>query len=118
MRINHLNLRVASVARSRDFYVTHFGLAEYVWHGDVLFLRDAAGMDFGLMADGPPVPSDTFHFGFRLETPEAVTAAHARLAAAGVSITEPLTDEGDLRYFRCADPDGYAIEVYWEPQPA
>jgi len=114
MRLNHLNLRVASVERSRAFYVEHFGLAEQAWHGEALFLTDGGGMDFALMADAPPTPSDTFHFGFRLDGRVAVAATHARLAAAGVAIVEPLTDEGDLVYFRCADPDGYIIEVYWE----
>ncbi|HEY0436095.1 MAG TPA: VOC family protein, partial [Phenylobacterium sp.] len=101
-----------------EFYARHFGLADFVWHGHVLFMRDGRGMDFAL--DPSPAgqaPPDWFHFGFRLDSAAAVEALFARLEGAGAAIREPLTREDDLVYFRCADPDGYGIEVYWEPQP-
>jgi hypothetical protein len=39
------------------------------------------------------------------------------MGEAGATITEALVEEEDLVFFRCADPDGYSIEVYWEPEP-
>jgi catechol 2,3-dioxygenase-like lactoylglutathione lyase family enzyme len=117
--INHLHLKVSSVARSKAFYARHFGLTEHVWHGDMVFMRDRAGMDLALApAAEPERMPDWFHFGFRLESVAAVEALHDELAAAGVPMVEPLAREPDLISFRCSDPDGYAIEVYWEPQPA
>ncbi|HZZ34280.1 MAG TPA: VOC family protein [Caulobacteraceae bacterium] len=116
MRLNHLHLHVASVDRAAEYYGRHFGLTRHVWHDDILFLRDEAGMDLAL-APGPP---DDFppwsHFGFRLETPDEVRALHDRMAAEGATIRTPLTDDGDMLWFRCADPDGHQIEVYWEVQ--
>jgi catechol 2,3-dioxygenase-like lactoylglutathione lyase family enzyme len=115
--INHLHLHVASVERAKAFYARWFGLTPHVWHDDILFMRDASGMDLALA----PGPADEmppwFHFGFRLESPEAVRALHAGLAADGGDIRDLLNEEPDFVWFRCADPDGHLIEVYWEPQP-
>ena len=118
MNLNHLHLHVRSTARSMTFYGRHFGLREHVRHGEVVFMRDESGMDLAL---APAAEADVmppwFHFGFRLETPAAVEALHAALAADGAAIAEPLTYEADMVSFRCRDPDGYLIEVYWEVQP-
>jgi hypothetical protein len=34
--------------------------------------------------------------------------------AAGIEIIEH-DDEADLVSFKCRDPDGHRVEVYWEP---
>src|SRR5579864_9568787 len=117
MQINHLHLKVRSVAPARAFYARFFGLADHVWHGEMLFMRDEAGMDLALAPAEAPEPLPAwFHFGFRLRDAVAVKALHASMAGAGAPITEPLTtDDEGLTFFRCADPDGHAIEVYWEP---
>ena len=36
----------------------------------------------------------------------------------GERLIAPLAEEEGFVWFRCADPDGHAIEVYWEVQPA
>jgi hypothetical protein len=36
------------------------------------------------------------------------------MSDSGVVILKPLYQDDDLVSFRCADPDGYAIEIYWE----
>jgi catechol 2,3-dioxygenase-like lactoylglutathione lyase family enzyme len=115
MQINHLHIHVADVARAAGFYERAFGLKRHVTHGDVLFLRDEAGMDLALAPGTTGELPDWFHFGFRLEGPQAVRDLYARLAADGVSIAAPLSEEPDFVWFRCRDPDGHAIEVYWEP---
>lgn len=117
LALNHLHLHVASVKRAQAFYARHFGLTPHVWHDDILFMRDAAGMDLALA----PGPADRmppwFHFGFRLATPDDVRALHASLIADGADIRTPLSEEPDFVWFRCADFDDHVIEVYWEPQP-
>lgn len=112
MQFNHLHLHVASIDEAAAFYTGHFGFRRHVVQGDgTLFLRDAGGLDLAL-ALGPP---DNFppwaHFGFRLQNAEAVRNLHARLKGADVAIRHPLEEEPG---FRCADPDGHLIEVYWE----
>ena len=119
MDINHLHLKVASVERSRSFYERFFGLRASATHGDILFMRDAAGMDLALAPSAAPEPlPDWFHFGFRLKDAGAVERLYRVLTQAGVAMQQPLErDDQDLTFFRCRDPDGYGIEVYWEPQP-
>ena len=115
MRINHLHLHVRNIGRSRAFYERWFGFREHVQHGPILFLRDDGDLDLALAPDEAPgeLPA-WFHFGFRLESTDAVHALHDQMQEAGVSIAMPFQDWGDLAAFRCADPDGYQIEVYWE----
>jgi catechol 2,3-dioxygenase-like lactoylglutathione lyase family enzyme len=111
--VSHLHLRVADVARSQAFYEEFFDLFEDVWHGDVLFLGDGTGFQLALApGEVEPMPS-WWHFGFRLPLADDVRALQRRFAAAG---HEPLEagDEEALVWFRVRDPDGYAVEVYWE----
>ena len=120
MNLNHLHLHVESPARAAAFYEAWFGMRQLIWHGDMVFMRDEAGMDLALAPHGPggpePLPS-WFHIGFRLSDQPAVEALHARMRAAGAPIREALTVEDDFIYFRTADPDGHLIEVYYEPDP-
>ena len=119
MNLNHIHLRVASAKAAAAFYARHFGMRELVWHGDMVFMRDEAGMDLALAqdADRQPLP-DWFHIGFRLADAGAVAAMHQRMQGEGVPITEALTHAGDLTYFRCRDPDAHTLEIYFEPDPA
>ncbi|MHB8529297.1 MAG: VOC family protein [Caulobacteraceae bacterium] len=119
MDINHLNLRVADAERAARFYERFFGLRRSAAHGEVLFLRDGAGMDLALAPGGAGAsPPSWFHFGFRLASPGEVETLHASLTEAAVPLPAPLSREEDFVWFRCADPDGYTIEVYWEPEPS
>jgi catechol 2,3-dioxygenase-like lactoylglutathione lyase family enzyme len=119
MNLNHLHLKVASVERSQAFYARFFGLRPLVTHGDILFMRDEAGMDLALAPATAPEPlPDWFHFGFRLKDVAAVERLYGVLTDAGVPMKHPLErDDEDLTFFRCRDPDGYSIEVYWETEP-
>jgi len=119
MNLNHIHLHVLSVPKAAAFYARYFGMRELTWHGDMVFMRDPAGMDLALapatsLERFPP----WFHIGFRLGSSAEVKALHGRVASDGVTIKEPCTTEGDLTYFRCLDPDGYQIEVYYEPDPS
>lgn len=119
MNLNHLHIQVRSPERSMAFYARHFGLREFMRHGDVVFLRDGAGMDLALApAEAPPAMPPWFHFGFRQGSAGEVEALHAALVADGAPIAEPLELDAGFAAFRCRDPDGYLIEVYWEVQPA
>lgn len=113
--LNHLHLHVRDVERAWRFYTRHFGFAESVRHGDILFLRNRDGFDLAL-APARAVESfpEWFHFGFRLDSAEAVRSLYRAMQVEGTTIRKPLVDDPDLVSFRCADPDGYGIEVYWE----
>jgi catechol 2,3-dioxygenase-like lactoylglutathione lyase family enzyme len=117
MDVNHLNLRVRDVAACRDFYEAHFGFRPAFQAEGGWFLRGDEGFLLALVPADPhhPLPPG-FHVGFGLDTPEQVGALHRELVAAGRT-TSPLEDhrpgEGYVT-FRCWDPDGTEVEVFWE----
>lgn len=117
MRLNHLNLRVADPAMCRDFYVTHFGFRPAFEAEGGFFLRSDDGFLLALVppADHRPLP-DGFHVGFGTTSPAEVTELHSRLHTAGVSATavDDHRPEEDYVTFRCWDPDGTEVEVFWD----
>lgn len=119
MHLAHLALTVADQERSRRFYETYFGFdagPATRYDDGVLIIRDAAGFDLALSAPAqtPDLPA-FLHFGFAAPEPAAVRALRDRLRADGVSIVET-TDEPGFVGVKCRDPDGYVVEVYWEPR--
>lgn len=116
MRFNHLGLAVRDVERSRRFYETHFGFGAgpaTLYDDGTLIIRDENGFDLALHPTSDPgkLP-DFFHFGF--SCPD-VWERMERLKAEGVTIVEQWKEPG-LDSFKFIDPDGYVVEVYWEPR--
>ena len=115
MDLNHLHLHVRDLEASRRFYERWFSFAERVRHEEILFLRNAEGFDLALVPDAEAHEFPRwFHFGFRLEDASAVRGLRARMKGAGLPGVGDLHAEAELVSFRCADPDGHRIEVYWE----
>ncbi len=115
MRLNHLHLHVTNLAHSQEFYEKYFGFVEHTKHGEIVFLRDAPdGLDLALApADIADAFPEWFHFGFRLESDTAVQTLFTQMQDNACSVA-PLERYDDFVFFRCSDPDGYVIEVYWE----
>lgn len=118
MNLNHVHLHFDSVKEAAAFYARYFGMREHVWHGDMVFMRDGAGMDLAVAPGGAATMPDWFHIGFRLADHDAVKALHDRLKADGATIKALWQKHSDFSFFRCTDPGGYLIEVYYEPDPA
>lgn len=114
MDLNHIHLHVADVARARAFYETYLGFEEKVWHGDILFLTNEERFDLALAPGEAHAFPRWFHFGFRLAPKEAVRSLFDRMREGGASILHPYEDDEEMSFFRCADPDGHGIEIYWE----
>jgi catechol 2,3-dioxygenase-like lactoylglutathione lyase family enzyme len=114
MDLNHLHLHVRNVDRSKSFYESHFGFRERVRHGNILFLRNTSGFDLALVPDRTPLSfPEWFHFGFRLGSARAVHTLHGHMSSKDVQVQDIEEYPGYIT-FRCTDPDGYGIEVYWE----
>jgi catechol-2,3-dioxygenase len=114
MDLNHLHLHVRNVHRSKRFYESYFGFRERVRHGNILFLRNASGFDLALVPDRTPLSfPEWFHFGFRLGSVRAVRMLHGHMSSKGGQV-QGIEEYPGYMTFRCADPDGYGIEVYWE----
>jgi len=109
VNIDHLNLRVHDAAACRAFYEAHFGfrLAFEADDGFLLALVPAAPHQ--------PLP-DGFHVGFTMPSADEVERLHRALSAASVPVGM-LDDERPVEAyvtFRCWDPDGTEIEVFWQ----
>jgi catechol 2,3-dioxygenase-like lactoylglutathione lyase family enzyme len=115
--LNHLNLRVRDPGACRDFYESHFGFRIAFEAEGGYFVRNGDGFLLALMpAPGHQALPDGFHIGFRLDAPDSVKALHETLLAAGVraSRIEDYRPSESYVTFRCWDPDGTEIEVFWE----
>jgi catechol 2,3-dioxygenase-like lactoylglutathione lyase family enzyme len=117
MDLNHLNLRVRDPAACRDFYLRHFGFRPAFEAEGGHFVRNEEGFLLALVPADPhePLPAG-FHIGFGLSAAEEVTALRDALAGAGVTTTDVQDFRPEEGYvtFRCWDPDGTEVEVFWE----
>jgi catechol 2,3-dioxygenase-like lactoylglutathione lyase family enzyme len=118
MRFNHLGLPVRDERRSQQFYAAYFGfdLATATRYPDgTVIIRNADGFDLALHPTEQIAPPPVFqHAGFKAAGPVDVRTLMDRMEADGITITER-DDEPAYTAFKCLDPDGHRIEVYWEP---
>jgi catechol 2,3-dioxygenase-like lactoylglutathione lyase family enzyme len=118
VNLTHLGLPVRDAQRSLEFYRAYFGFdpdTAQTYPDGTTIVRNAGGFDLALHpGDVPSSRAEFLHFGFRLPDPRQVRELRARLAADGVPVVE-FDDEPDLVSFKCLDPDGWRVEVYWEP---
>jgi catechol 2,3-dioxygenase-like lactoylglutathione lyase family enzyme len=114
----HLGLPVRDQRRSLRFYQTYFGFepASARHHPDrTVIVRNADGFDLALHPGVlPDQPAAFLHFGFQLPGAAAVLELLARMEVDGVPILERW-EESSYVAFKCLDPDGWRVEVYWEP---
>ena len=119
MNIKHLHLHVKDRSVSERFYEAWLGLRIARRGKAITFMTDDSGFDLALMDDfAPGSMPQWFHFGTRVESSDAVSTLHQKMREAAVPIAKPLFQDETLSSFRCVDPDGYAIEVYWEAESA
>jgi catechol-2,3-dioxygenase len=113
--LQHLHLHVADRARAETFYISWFGMNVQRRGSEITFMNDERDFLLALMHD-PAAASlpPWFHFGFKLPSATAVLELNVRMAASGVVIRKPVYQDESLVSYRCADPDGHVIEVYWE----
>jgi catechol 2,3-dioxygenase-like lactoylglutathione lyase family enzyme len=118
MRFNHFGLPVRDVGRSLQFYSAYFGfdpLTAQEYPDGTVIVRNADGFDLALHPVEHIEPSPAFlHAGFKAAEPADVRALIDRMDADGIPIVER-DDEAAYTAFKCLDPDGHRIEVYWEP---
>lgn len=117
--MDHLAIPVSDQARSRRFYETYLGFGARParrYDDGVLMLYNAAGFSLAL---GPTTEAITrpswMHFGVRISSPEAVLAMRDRLVGDGIELVEEW-DEPEYVSVKCRDPDGYIVELSWEPE--
>jgi lactoylglutathione lyase len=115
MRLNHVNLTVPDVSRTREFFETYFGFRSLVLKGrDALaVLVDETGFILTLnnfdKATEVEYPG-AFHIGFMQESRERVDEMYKRLTSGGFEVDPPKEFHGAWTfYFRA--PGGFLVEV-------
>jgi catechol 2,3-dioxygenase-like lactoylglutathione lyase family enzyme len=115
--LNHLNLRVRDASACRAFYETHFGFRLAFEADGGYFVTNDDGFLLALIPteQHQPLP-DGFHVGFGVPTADHVLSLHRLLSAAKEAIRgiEDHRPTEDFVTFRCWDPDGTEIEVFWQ----
>jgi catechol 2,3-dioxygenase-like lactoylglutathione lyase family enzyme len=118
MDLRHLGLPVRDYERSLRFYATYFDFDPATarsYPDGTVTVSNADRFDLALHPGSErPASSTFFHFGFAMADADAVHALRARLERDGVPVIER-DDEPELVSFKCLDPDGWRLEVYWEP---
>lgn len=116
--LSHLALAVADPAASADFYVRAFGCEVY-FRSDKQVQVKGPGPNDVLAFDRDPGaagrPGGIAHFGFRLEKPEHLDAAVDAALSAGASLESRGEFAPGVPYAFVRDPDGYTVELWWEP---
>jgi catechol 2,3-dioxygenase-like lactoylglutathione lyase family enzyme len=116
--LNHLNLRVRDPEACRAFYERHFGFRPAFEADGGWFLRNDEGFLLALLPADPhrPLPPGV-HIGFGLDDPVTVGRLHADVAATGARVSSLDDHRPTEAYvtFRCWDPDGTEVEVFWGP---
>lgn len=117
--MDHLALAVTDRERSQRFYQTYLEFdAEPPREYDdgVLMLYNASGFSPALGPTDEAIRLPSFlHFGVGLPTPDAVRAFRQWVAADGIEIVGEW-EEPEYVSVKIRDPDGYVVEVSWEPR--
>jgi catechol 2,3-dioxygenase-like lactoylglutathione lyase family enzyme len=119
--LTHIALAVADMERAFRFYERVFGVVA-VYRGDDFIQAQTTGAHDAIVFERKPVrPASNAgisHFGFRLQNPADIENAIASVQEAGGTILS----QGEFCpgepyvYFR--DPDGYEVEIWYEPPTA
>jgi lactoylglutathione lyase len=115
MRLNHLNLTVPDVERTREFFEKYFGLRCIAQRGSGTLAVMVDDSGFVLTLNNFEKASEVeypgaFHVGFMQESREQVDAIHQRLKADGFDVGPAKEFHGAWTfYFR--SPGGFLVEV-------
>jgi len=114
VKLNHLDLQVADVPVATAFLVDHFDLRPLTRPDSpaIAILTDGEGFVLVLQRlrrDSEAFP-EGFHIGFLVDDPDQVVERRARLAAAGLDVSEVQRNARGTMCF-CRGPSGLLIEV-------
>jgi lactoylglutathione lyase len=112
MVLNHLNLTVDDLERSKEFLVKYFGLTDQGGNRKMTFLQDENGLVLTLMKAAEKAEvryPGSFHIGFIVESKEKVNSINDMLKSEGFDVPSPKKYHAWTFYFQA--PGGFTIEV-------
>ena len=115
MKLNHVNLPVADVSATRDFFEKQFGFHCVAEPTDAnVVLTDNAGLVLTISnfdhADEVAYPK-WFHIGFMQDSDDKVDETYDRLKTTGMEPGKPRNMHGSRTFYFTA-PGGFTIEVF------
>ena len=122
VRIGHVHLKVADLARALQFYCGVLGFELMQRYGTGAAFISAGGYHhhIGLntwesLGGSPPPPRTTglYHLAILYPTRAALADALRRLAAAGIPL-DGASDHGVSEALYLRDPDENGVELYWD----
>jgi len=116
--LTHIALAVRDARRSLTFYRRVFGVVEVFNQGGFIQAQTPGSRDmlvFDESAKRTGRAGGIAHFGFRLTTPDDIDAAARAVARAGGKILSRGEFCPGEPYLFAADPDGYEVEIWFEP---
>jgi catechol 2,3-dioxygenase len=125
VRLGHVHLKVADLARALDFYHGALGFEITQRMGDsAVFLAAGAyhhhiALNTWESLGGVPPPSGAtglYHLAILYPTRAALADALRRLLAAGIPL-DGAADHGVSEALYLRDPDGNGVELYWDRPP-
>jgi len=112
--LDHLALAVRDPERSLRFYRDVLGVEGHLRTEPYGFvITTEAGVNFTLSRGEPPSGVGDFHLGVSLGTASRVHEARERFRSLDLTEHEWWEEEGYVSV-KVLDPDGYAVEVFWE----
>lgn len=114
----HISLAVRDPQRSRDFYAQVFGVREYFRDDGQIQVQGPGPHDvlaFERQGASAGTQGGIQHFGFRLKSPHDMPQAIKEVLDAGGTILRQGEFGPGLPFAYVADPDGYEIELWYEP---
>ena len=112
----HLELLTPKPEESLNFFVNVMGMTETTRKGDSVYLRGWDDYEHHTLKLTASTVAGMGHFAFRTTSPEALQNRVKIIERAGFG--KGWTD-GDLGHgpaFRCRDPDGHVVELYYETE--
>lgn len=121
MRLNHIDLHVPDVAKTRDFFITLFDFKHVETRGKngLAILNDESGLELVIShpiekfggADAVSIGCNTYHIGFIVSERREVDAQYERLKAEGAEVGSPPADVRGGWVMYCYAPGRILIEV-------
>jgi catechol 2,3-dioxygenase len=114
--LGHLELLTPTPDESLRFFVDVLGMTEAGRQGDSVYLRGWDDYEHHSLKLTASHSSGLGHMAFRTRSPQALQRRVAALTGSGYDLGWTDGDLGHGPAFRCRDPDGHLIELYYETQ--
>jgi len=116
--LTHIALAVRDIERSFVFYRDVLGVVAVYRRPNFLQMQTPGSHDVIVLeqrSESVGQPGGVMHFGFRLHDAGDIDAAAEAVEAAGGTIVEQGEFSPNEPFLLCRDPDGYEVEIWYEP---